>query len=151
LLKALITPDGINHLFDMRVINHYWSENESWFSYLHYYYAMNLVEHPKIRVAIYNHVLQSLHNPNAHVRRYASELLGWYGKEGGKAVPELIHALLEDKYYRVRYYSAQSLKMIGEHCIEAKQAIPALKRALQDPDYSVRKHSQEALDFLEKR
>ncbi len=151
LLKALTTPNGTFHLFDTSVIDHYWANSESWFSHLHFYYAQALVAHPQTCNDIFDYLLQSLHHPNYHVRRYAAELLGAYGQDGKKAVEGLIHALLEDKYYRVRYYAAQSLQKIGEYCTEARQAIPALKRALQDPDYSVRKYSQEALKFLEIR
>jgi HEAT repeat protein len=52
-------------------------------------------------------------------------------------------AALKDEDFKVRKSAARALGQIGD-----AKAIPALKEAMNDPDYTVTKYAEDALDRL---
>ena len=142
--NALTTIDGENHLFDITPAHLLFGF--SWhFLNLHAEIAMRLMDHPQTRFKVLPLLIKHMSHPNEHVRRWVAELLGDYGEDGKSALPSLIHALRKDKYYRVRYYSAQSISRIRPRGLMAWKAKKALQQALADPDRTVKQYAREAL------
>lgn len=65
-------------------------------------------------------------------------------KIGAPAVPKLIEALDSDDI-NVRLMALNTLGLIGP---DAKDAIPAIRKALEDPDASVQNRAKDALEKL---
>jgi HEAT repeat protein len=83
---------------------------------------------------------------NETTRSTAANLLGFdVGAEAKGAVPQLIEYLGNDRD-EVRWVTAWVLGMIGP---EAREAVPALRKLLEDPSQSVRDHAAAALEKIE--
>jgi WD40 repeat protein len=79
--------------------------------------------------------LQELKDPDHNVRKDAVQDLGGLVRFSDKIVPALVETFENDKDNHIRQVSAHCLADIGAG---AKPAIPALKKALKDPDVNIR-------------
>jgi HEAT repeat protein len=73
-------------------------------------------------------------------RYEAAVLLGRLGPKAKAVVPNLVEVMRNDEIGEVRFEAAKALGQIG-----AREALPALREALKDPDYLVRVFVAEAL------
>ncbi|MCZ8515247.1 HEAT repeat domain-containing protein [Paenibacillus filicis] len=109
-------------------------------------------------------LIKQLEHRSPWVRRNAVEALGMIRQPSSVVVPALIRALEQDdtveegdtdayvksqKYIRhkIRYTAALSLLRVGQEQ-EARKAVPALSRALEDEDRYVRAYAAEALTHI---
>jgi HEAT repeat protein len=89
----------------------------------------------------------ALHSQNDRLRWNAAVFLNeWGPEEAKKTVPVLIQALLRHSNARFRAKAAVLLGQLGP---EAKESVPALTKALQDQDATVREAAAEALKKIQ--
>lgn len=88
-------------------------------------------------------VLDALgHDQDPRVRSSAAGFLADMGTKGSDVVSPLAKALSEDAQKDVRYAAVRALIKLGRH---AKAGIPALVKALKDPEYDIRNAAVQAL------
>ncbi len=92
-------------------------------------------------------LLAGCRDPAPGVRKEAAKALIRTDVQPAVAVPVLSRLLLQDSDSRVRYWAAFSLGLLHEN---AKEAVPALRRATNDPNAWVASRAAEALEKVEK-
>ncbi|MFW5766349.1 MAG: sister chromatid cohesion protein PDS5 [Coleofasciculus sp.] len=102
-------------------------------------YALEMIGHDA-KEAVPDLIVALKEDKEAQVRSWAADALGAIGAK--EAVPQLRVALKEDKEVQVRRSAAWALLKIG---VEAKEAVPDLRAALQDSDKYVRGNAAYAL------
>ncbi len=91
-------------------------------------------------------LIKSLTASDAEMRKAAMRALVGIGTDARPAIPALSATLVEDQDPRVRQLAAEVLSKFGD---KAKEAEPALRRALRDSDPDVRKAASDALLDIE--
>jgi len=94
-------------------------------------------------------LVETLRDPTAEVRAEAAfGLMGFHSPPARDAVPALSAAFAQDPDRQVRVNAARALGLMGA---VARDAVPALRAGLRDPDERVRDAAAEALQLIEPR
>jgi hypothetical protein len=89
---------------------------------------------------------KGLKDPDRTVSGMAIQDLSRFSPYSDKVVPAITEMLKKDKHEWVRRVAAGCLSSIG---VNAKSALPELKKGLEDPDVSIRKTFQPAIEQIE--
>jgi HEAT repeat protein len=89
---------------------------------------------------------RALSDPDADVRAWSAQAIGYMGAEGAAAVPTLVR-LLRNRAESSRNSACLALRGIGK---PAASALPALRRALSDPRADTREFARLAIEAIER-
>lgn len=87
-------------------------------------------------------LLANVADPDREIRAVAVYAIGYVKQDADTVIPVLVRALLDDESPFVRRNAAMALDQYGSL---AKAAVPALKKALDDPDAETRDAAKNAL------
>jgi len=108
-------------------------------------YFPELHQFTRVRVP-FSSLVGALKDSDPTVRGWTAQAIGWSGRDAVAAVPDLI-ALLADEAAGPRNSACIALREIGP---AARDALPALRQALSDPNADVRGFAKQAIDTIEK-